>query len=210
MLKRLLLHQMVSSVPFAWIAFLVVANFFAWRDFLSGQVVALDELCASGWAMGVLLYLTHIFSAQRPYHLVPIWWSPAVFVLWALLLASFLAPLPAIYSLPELWQRILFVIFSLLPVLPLKPRNLRFPVYQSALVWRSVAVPFWSYYCADLLRTAGPLSGKALAELLVGAVFLAFVGGLAFSIEYFVDWDKPNPEPKPGILAPKPPEERSA
>ena len=208
MLKKLLLHQMVSSVPFAWIAFLAVANFFAWRDFFSGNLVIAERFCAGGWAMGVFFYLTHIFSSQKPYHLVPLWWSPAVFALWALLLAGFLAPLPSVYSLPELWQRILFVVLALLPVLPVKPQNLRFPVYQSALVWRSVAVPFWSYFCAYLVQNVELFYRRDIPELLVGAFFLVIVGSLVYSLDYLVDWDKPVPEPKPGIWAPQSPEKR--
>ena len=104
-------------------------------------------------------------------------------------LVLFLLPLPSIFAIPGILRRLLFLLLASLPVLPLRPANLRFPVYQAVLAFRSAAFVEWA-------RWTGPLWGRdwnfaQMEDLLdLWGVVLAIVAmfAVAFSLEYEVNW----------------------
>ena len=106
------------------------------------------------------------------------------------LLCGFVAVLPLVLGIRDPVKGVLVILLSLVPVLPLRPFNLRYPLYLGAFIMRAfVAVgigPIWLSYVARRTWQFGQLPVFPEGVVLFGTVLLMLYA--VYYVEYRVDW----------------------
>ena len=180
----------LEAVPYLALGVFLCANYLLWRDLLMARLLVAAELGIEAflWAGIAFLYVAVLFGFPVIRHFVGGLKAP-LFLVWVILVGAYGGALPFVLETSGTWSKLALAVIAVIPVIPLRPCHLRLNSYRTGLIWRSLAVPYWSLWPGYLLarEVVSPLEWFLGIGLMAGMLVFLWVA------EYCVRWEASEP-----------------